>query len=155
MNNYELGNVLLAVLLLMGANLLGQLFTRLRQPKVVGEILAGILLGPTLLGKVAPGFAADLFGADKSDPQAIVLGFLYNFGMLMLMFVAGARPSTSSARRTGRPPPGSSASAPRCPSSSRWSSAPAPARAVHGHAPAASRPWSSSSPAPPRSRRSR
>lgn len=91
MNNYELGNVLLAVLLLMlGANLLGQLFTRLRQPKVVGEILAGILLGPTLLGKVAPGFAADLFGAGKTDPRAIVLGFFYNFGMLMLMFVAGA-----------------------------------------------------------------
>ena len=91
MNNYELGNVLLALLLLMvGANLLGQLFTKMRQPKVVGEILAGILLGPTLLGKVAPGFAADLFGAGKTDPKAVVLGFFYNFGMLLLMFVAGA-----------------------------------------------------------------
>ncbi len=91
MNNHELGNVLLALLMLMlGANLLGQLFTRMRQPKVVGEILAGILLGPTLLGKVAPGFAADLFGAGKTDPKAIILGFFYNFGMLMLMFVAGA-----------------------------------------------------------------
>jgi len=91
MNNYQLGNVLFALLLLMlGANLLGQLFTRMRQPKVVGEILAGILLGPTLLGKVAPGYSADLFGAGKADPKAIVLGFFYNFGMLMLMFVAGA-----------------------------------------------------------------
>jgi Kef-type K+ transport system membrane component KefB len=91
MNNYELGNVLLAVLLLMvGANLLGQLFTKMRQPKVVGEILAGILLGPTLLGKLAPGFVADIFGASKTNPKAIVLSFLYNFGMLMLMFVAGA-----------------------------------------------------------------
>ncbi len=90
MNNYELGNVLLALLLLMlGANLLGQLFSRLRQPKVVGEILAGILVGPTLLGKVAPGFAADLFGADKTDPKALVLGFLYNLGLLLLMFVSG------------------------------------------------------------------
>src|SRR5687767_4935788 len=91
MSNYQLGNVLLALLLLMvGANLLGQLFTKLRQPKVVGEILAGILLGPTLLGKLAPGFAADLFGAGKTDPKAVVLNFFYNFGMLMLMFVAGA-----------------------------------------------------------------
>jgi Kef-type K+ transport system membrane component KefB len=91
MDNSQLGNVLLALLLLMlGANLLGQLFTRLRQPKVVGEILAGILLGPTLLGKVAPGFAADLFGSGKGDPKAVVLGFFYNFGMLLLMFVAGA-----------------------------------------------------------------
>ena len=91
MNNYQLGNVLLALLLLMlGANLLGQLFSKLHQPKVVGEILAGILLGPTLMGKVAPGFAADLFGEGKTDPKAIVLGFFYNLGLLMLMFVAGA-----------------------------------------------------------------
>ncbi|HKY74723.1 MAG TPA: cation:proton antiporter [Acidimicrobiia bacterium] len=91
MTNQELGSVILALLLLMlSANLLGQLFTRLRQPKVVGEILAGVLLGPTLLQKVAPGFSADVFGAGKSDPKAVVLGFFYNFGMLMLMFVAGA-----------------------------------------------------------------
>jgi Kef-type K+ transport system membrane component KefB len=90
MTNNELGHVLLALLFLMvGANLLGQLFTKLRQPKVVGEILAGILLGPTLLGKLAPGFAADLFGAGKTDPKAVLLGFFYNFGMLLLMFVAG------------------------------------------------------------------
>lgn len=90
MSNYELGNVLLALLLLMlGANLFGQVFSRLRQPKVVGEIVAGILLGPTLLGKLAPGVADDLFGADKTDPEAVVLGFMYNLGLLMLMFVSG------------------------------------------------------------------
>jgi Kef-type K+ transport system membrane component KefB len=90
MTNPQLGQLLLAILLLMlGANLLGQLFSRLRQPKVVGEILAGILLGPTLLGTVAPDFVADLFGADKADPKAIVLGFMYNLGLLMLMFVSG------------------------------------------------------------------
>ena len=91
MTNQELGQAVLALILLMlSANLLGQLFTKLRQPKVVGEILAGILLGPTVLKKVAPGFSADLFGADKTNPKAIVLNFFYNFGMLMLMFVAGA-----------------------------------------------------------------
>ncbi|HEU5448624.1 MAG TPA: cation:proton antiporter, partial [Acidimicrobiia bacterium] len=91
MSNQELGSVILALLLLMlSANLLGQLFTKLHQPKVVGEILAGILLGPTVLQKVAPGFSADIFGAGKTDPRAVVLAFFYNFGMLMLMFVAGA-----------------------------------------------------------------
>jgi Kef-type K+ transport system membrane component KefB len=91
MTNQDLGQAILALLLLMlSANLLGQLFTRLRQPKVVGEILAGILLGPTLLKKVAPGFSADIFGADKTSPKAVVLSFFYNFGMLLLMFVAGA-----------------------------------------------------------------
>ena len=91
MTNQDLGQAILALLLLMlSANLLGQLFTKLRQPKVVGEILAGILLGPTVLKKVAPGFSADIFGADKTNPKAVVLNFFYNFGMLMLMFVAGA-----------------------------------------------------------------
>lgn len=91
MSNQDLGSVLLAVLLLiLGASLFGQLFSRFRQPKVVGEILAGVLLGPTLLGKLAPGFAADVFGADKTDPKALILGFLYNLGLLLLMFVSGA-----------------------------------------------------------------
>lgn len=91
MTNQELGSVILALLLLMlSANVAGQLFTRLRQPKVVGEILAGVLLGPTLLQKVAPGFSADIFGTGPSDPKAVVLGFFSNFGMLLLMFVAGA-----------------------------------------------------------------
>ncbi|MFD6159962.1 cation:proton antiporter [Nocardia sp. NPDC060256] len=90
MTNTQLGQILLAVLvLLLGANLLGQLFRRLRQPKVVGEILAGILLGPTVLGKVAPGVAAEMFGGDQADPSAVVLGFLYNLGLLLLMFVSG------------------------------------------------------------------
>jgi len=89
-NTHELGNVLLALLLLMlGANLLGHLFSRLRQPKVVGEIVAGILLGPTLLGRLSPGFAANLFGSGNGDPKAVVLGFMYDLGLLMLMFVSG------------------------------------------------------------------
>ncbi len=90
MDNYQLGHVVLALLLLLlGANLLGQLFSRFRQPKVVGEIVAGILLGPTLLGTLAPGLTADLFGVGKGDPKTVVLGFLYNLGLLMLMFVSG------------------------------------------------------------------
>ena len=90
MTNGELGSILFAMLLLLvAATLLGQLFARFRQPKVVGEILAGVLLGPTLLGEVAPGFAADVFGADESDPRTIVLAFLYNLGLLLLMFGSG------------------------------------------------------------------
>lgn len=90
MTNPQLGQILLAILvLLLGADLLGQLFRKLRQPKVVGEILAGILLGPTVLGKLAPGFAADLFGTGNPESKAVVFGFLYNLGLLMLMFVSG------------------------------------------------------------------
>jgi K+:H+ antiporter len=90
MSNQELGSVMVAMLLLLlGATLLGQLFTRLHQPKVVGEILAGILLGPTLLGQVAPGAAGSIFGTSAGDPSSVVLGFIYHLGLLMLMFVSG------------------------------------------------------------------
>lgn len=90
MTNPQLGQVLLAVLvLLLAANLLGQLFGKLRQPKVVGEILAGILLGPTVLGQLAPGFATELFGTDDAASRTVLLGFLYHLGLLLLMFVSG------------------------------------------------------------------
>jgi K+:H+ antiporter len=86
-----LGSLTLALLLLVaGANLLGQLAARLHQPKVVGEILAGVLLGPSLLGSLAPDTASHIFGAGGKDPPSVVLDFLYQFGLLLLMFVSGA-----------------------------------------------------------------
>jgi Kef-type K+ transport system membrane component KefB len=91
MSTQELGSLALALLLLvLGVTLLGQLFARFRQPKVVGEILAGVLLGPTLLGQFVPGTAASLFGDGPKDPSATVLGFLYHLGLLLLMFISGA-----------------------------------------------------------------
>jgi len=51
MSDSALASLLLSLLLLVGfAQFLGYLFVKLRQPKVVGEIAAGILLGPALLG---------------------------------------------------------------------------------------------------------
>lgn len=90
MSAAEVGSLCLALLLIIaGANAIGQLFTRMRQPRVVGEILAGILLGPSLLGHFAPSVAKSLFGSDGS-PSAVVLSFLYNLGLLLLMFTAGS-----------------------------------------------------------------
>lgn len=81
-------------MLLAAARLLGYVFTRLRQPRVVGEILAGLLLGPTVLGHFASGSFAQLLpgrGASAGASQsAVVLFFLYNFGLLLLMFASGA-----------------------------------------------------------------
>src|SRR5215211_6879494 len=91
MSTDSLGLLALALMLLVGlANLLGQVAVRLHQPRVVGEILAGILLGPSLFGLLAPGPAAAIFGDGDTDPSTIVLGFLYHLGLLLLMFVSGA-----------------------------------------------------------------
>jgi len=87
MSDSALSSVLLALLLLVGfAQFLGFLFVKLRQPKVVGEIAAGILLGPALLGRIP--FFAHLF--DQVRHQGNVLDFVYWLGLLLLMFLSGA-----------------------------------------------------------------
>jgi Kef-type K+ transport system membrane component KefB len=77
----------LVLLLLVGcAQLLGYLFVKLRQPKVVGEIAAGILLGPALLGRFP--FLSHLI--DNAKHQGNILDFVYWLGLLLLMFLSGA-----------------------------------------------------------------
>jgi len=94
MSNAEFGLITLQLsLLLATAHLLGYLFTRMKQPRVIGEILAGVLLGPSVLEHLAPRIAASVFpqmAQGQSSSSQVVLGFIYNLGLLLLMFVSGA-----------------------------------------------------------------
>lgn len=74
--------------LLIGAHGLGFLFSRFRQPRVIGEIVAGILLGPTLLGWLCPEIQHVVFPDYGPTPK--VLGFVYQMGLMLLMFLSGA-----------------------------------------------------------------
>ncbi len=87
MSNSDLTSILLVLLLLVGlAQLFGYVFARLRQPKVVGEILAGVVLGPALIGRLP--FASGLMATIKH--QGNLLTFVYWLGLLLLMFLSGA-----------------------------------------------------------------
>ena len=70
---------------LVAARLVGLAFRRIHQPQVVGEMVAGILLGPSLLGWAAPGVSAALFPAESLG----ALGTLSQVGLLLFMFLVG------------------------------------------------------------------
>jgi len=94
MSEAEIGRVLLALgIIIASAQLLGYVFNRLKQPRLTGEILAGIMLGPFVLGKLAPSAFDTLFNvqADKSSPTVILFGFMYWLGILLLMFLSGSQ----------------------------------------------------------------
>ena len=84
MSNSEIGTLIfLLFLLVASAHLLGYLFMRLRQPRVIGEILAGVLLGPSVLGHFTAQVSANAKHYD------MVLNFVYWLGLLLLMFISG------------------------------------------------------------------
>jgi Kef-type K+ transport system membrane component KefB len=73
------------ITIVLMARLLGALFRRIGQPPVIGEIVAGILLGPSLLGTVAPGAFAFLFA-----PSSVGLLKLFaEIGVLLFLFAVG------------------------------------------------------------------
>lgn len=87
-------HILLALtVLLVTAHLGAALFTRIRQPPVIGEILGGLVLGPTVLGLLFPSLKATMF--PETGPTAIALGVIGHLGLLFLMFITGTQVSHS------------------------------------------------------------
>jgi len=79
-------HVLLAlVVILILARLVGTLFRRFGQPPVIGEVIAGILLGPSLLGRVAP----DAYAFLLPPTVAPFLQVIAQVGVILYMFLVG------------------------------------------------------------------
>ena len=86
------------VVICAAARGLGWCFGKLRQPRVVGEIVAGILLGPSLLGWLLPGVSSSLF-----PPASLgLLNGLSQIGLVLFMFQVGLTLDTSRLRQAGR-----------------------------------------------------
>jgi Kef-type K+ transport system membrane component KefB len=72
--------------ILLTCRLVGMLAQRLGQPQVVGEMVAGVVLGPSLLGRLAPDIQHHLF---PPGPSNIVLYTAAQIGLVLYMFLIG------------------------------------------------------------------
>jgi len=78
--------VQLGIMLIMG-RLLAEVARKFNQPAVVGEILAGIILGPTVLGMLQPEWFQALY--PTASASGVVLTGLVQVAVVMLLFIAG------------------------------------------------------------------
>jgi Kef-type K+ transport system membrane component KefB len=73
------------LIIILVARVFGWVFKKIGQPAVIGEIIAGIVLGPSLLGLYFPGFSTALFPVESLGN----LKFLSQIGLILFMFVIG------------------------------------------------------------------
>jgi len=89
----------IAVLLAM-ARLLGELMRKLGQPAVIGELMAGVVLGPSVLGALAPHIQAFIFPPVQS--QADLLAVVSWLGVLFLILCTGFETDIGLIKRRGK-----------------------------------------------------
>ncbi len=99
----ETTNTLLHVLLAIATiitvtRVMGLLFRRIGQPPVIGEVVGGILLGPSLLGRIAPDAMAYLLPPDVAP----ILGVIAQLGVILFMFLVGLELDLGHLRESGR-----------------------------------------------------
>src|SRR6185369_8462997 len=99
----DLDQLLLLVLFQVGliiaiSRLLGVLFRRAHQPQVIGEVVAGILLGPSFFGALAPDWWAAVFPHDTLP----FLKIMSEYGIVLFMFLIGLELDPEVMRSKGR-----------------------------------------------------
>lgn len=97
--HHPLSTLLLQLIVVIGAaKLLGLVFQRLHQPAVIGEMLAGIMLGPSLLGLALPEVKEFLFPVSSLGS----LQLLAQIGVILFMFFIGIELDLASLRQRAR-----------------------------------------------------
>ncbi|MEH2586613.1 cation:proton antiporter domain-containing protein [Bradyrhizobium sp. AZCC 1721] len=92
--------ILQIVLLITIGRGLGEIMQRIGQPSVIGELLAGLLLGPSLFGWVWPSAHAAIF-PPSAEQKALIEG-LAQFGILLLLLLTGMETDLKLVRKVGR-----------------------------------------------------
>jgi Kef-type K+ transport system membrane component KefB/nucleotide-binding universal stress UspA family protein len=88
------------VLLIAIGRGLGEIMQRIGQPSVIGELLAGILLGPSLFGWIWPEAQAAIF--PKAPEQKAMIDGVAQFGILLLLLLTGMETDLKLVRRIGK-----------------------------------------------------
>ncbi len=107
-------------LLLLGGRLLGELMHRIGQPAVMGQLLAGVVLGPSLLGLVAPPVFQTIFPGGAEQKQ--MLDAISHLGVLLLLLLSGMETDLGLVRQMRRTAAFSSAAGMLVPFTSSWRS---------------------------------
>jgi Kef-type K+ transport system membrane component KefB/nucleotide-binding universal stress UspA family protein len=92
--------VIQLTVLIFAGRLLGELMQRIGQPSVMGQLLSGLILGPSVLGFFWPDFQHALFPKDAA--QKAMLDGIAQFGVLMLLLLAGMETDLRLVRRIGK-----------------------------------------------------
>lgn len=88
LSNTELTHLLFAiVLLLFSSHIFGYFFQKMTMPRVIGEILGGLVVGPTLLGFFSPRIYTWIFNSFPAE--GIVISSISWIGLILLMFISG------------------------------------------------------------------
>lgn len=94
-----ISNVLLQLIVIItAARLCGWIFRRLKQPVVVGEIIGGLLLGPSFLQPLAPELSASLFRPEVQPAFTV----MKELGLMLLLFIVGMEFDFSHLKKLGR-----------------------------------------------------
>lgn len=101
LSQQEIAVFLLGLGILLGAaRLLGELALRYHQPAVLGELFAGILLGPTVMGRITPEWSQFLFPAEGG--LAVAFNGLTTLAITLFLMVAGMEVDLSTIWRQGK-----------------------------------------------------
>ena len=92
--------ILQIVALLVVGRLLGEVMLRMGQPAIMGQLIAGLILGPSLLGALAPDLQHALFPASKE--QKAMLDAISQFGVLLILLQTGMETDLKLVRESSR-----------------------------------------------------
>jgi len=101
LSNFELTRFFFAIIfLLVSSHSFGYLFQKFKLPRVIGEIMGGLILGPSFLGYFFPQFYNWVFNAFETEGK--LLSIVYWLGLVLLMFISGFEIQKSIRREEGK-----------------------------------------------------